>query len=162
VALWSIASAADQPAWTTTFEDPARVQQGSRQGFLEFNNSQVSAYERQEKVQHARVEAFNVNVETTGLGTAIDNLIKFELERAGKKQVEVASRARIMQPLKLATGFPGFEFTKNYKCIWTDDGSGADLDGSVWRPNLPPNAVFFGDVIKTKTPQVHVLFVCNV
>jgi Ca2+-binding EF-hand superfamily protein len=57
---------------------------------------------------------------------------------------------------------PGFSTSNQFTHIWDDKGSGASMDGSVWRPLLEGGFVFFGDYMhgSHEPPEVDVL-VCK-
>ncbi|RHZ64676.1 hypothetical protein CDV55_106631 [Aspergillus turcosus] len=53
-------------------------------------------------------------------------------------------------------GRPAVASPVGYTLMWTDHGSGADNDGSFWRPNAPSGYVSLGDVVQKgyDTPPV--------
>lgn len=52
--------------------------------------------------------------------------------------------------IKAADGFPGAVAAPvDFACIWDDGGSGADRDGSCWRPIPPEGYVALGDVFQS-------------
>ena len=73
-----------------------------------------------------------------------------------------------LQTVMSANGLPpSFEFStvSAFTNVWDDDGSGADMDGSFYRPTVPDGWFFFGDYgqgnYKSPTGTVMVVKVSN-
>ena len=79
----------------------------------------------------------------------MDDMSVADIARANKEKFE-----------GVVASDPGFAFVKgpDFTKLWDSTKSGADGEGSVWRPRLPEGAVFFGDVAvpNHKTPDAGV------